>query len=51
MLQVSASRLRAEFKTVEFVSRPGARASTAAVFELEDRHRGLARLDRAGPVT
>jgi len=48
MLKLGPSDLRAEFRTLPFVSRPGGRAATAAAFGLEDGRRGLARLD--GPL-
>ena len=45
MVRLGPAVLRAEFRTLPFVSRPGGRAGTAAVFGLEDGRRGLARLD------
>jgi alkaline phosphatase D len=46
MVRLGPSALRADFRTLPFVSRPGARVSTAASFGLEDGHRGLARRAR-----
>ncbi|HET6937178.1 MAG TPA: hypothetical protein VFI19_01185 [Nocardioides sp.] len=43
VLDLSANALRAHFRTLPFVSRPGARVSTAATFALEDGVRGLVR--------
>ena len=51
MLRLGPSVLRADFRTVPFVSRPGARASTAASFGLEDGRRGLARHDQTRRTT
>ena len=41
LLDVSPESLRADFRTVPYVSRPGAPVSTAATFGLADRRRGL----------
>jgi alkaline phosphatase D len=41
MLHLSRERVRAEFRTLPFVSRPGAPASSAATFGLEDGQRGI----------
>jgi hypothetical protein len=49
MLRIDEHRLQADFRTVSFVSRPGAVASTAATFHLADGIRGLARQDTSRP--
>ena len=43
MLRLDEHQLRADFRTLPFVSRPGASASTAASFRLTDGQLGLAR--------
>jgi alkaline phosphatase D len=43
VLRLSPESLRADFRTVPYVSRPGAPVSTAATFGLADRERGLNR--------
>ena len=48
-LRLDRHELRADFRTLPFVSRPGAQASTAATFRLRDGDRGLARQRGPGP--
>ena len=43
-LTLDANQLRADFRTLPYVTRPGAPATTAASFALQDRRRGLARI-------
>jgi alkaline phosphatase D len=43
VLRLSTESLRADFRTVPFVRRPGAPVSTAATFGLHDGERGLTR--------
>ena len=43
MLRLDEQHLKADFRTLPFVSRPGAAASPAATFRLDDGQLGLAR--------